>query len=153
MKADPNRPVKRSFSFSGADKKILHDIVQGLRRGGLPSIRNGTVLRAFAHLNSTTEMFSAAVLLDRDLKAGAGQDDRYDPPPLTADLAQADVDKLADVGVELHAKSISSTHSFIMRALLRSAPDIKVLISQMRRFQQEVPRRPRTVKPKSHGRS
>ncbi|MBX3738925.1 MAG: hypothetical protein KF715_19690 [Candidatus Didemnitutus sp.] len=152
MKADPNRPVKRSFSFSGSDKKILHDIVQGLRRAGVPSVRNGTVLRAFAYLNSATEMFSAAVLLDRDLKVGAGSGDRYDPPPLTADLAQADVDKLADVGVELHAKNIASTHSFIMRALLRSAPDMKILVTQMRRFQQEVPRRPRASK-KSHARS
>lgn len=155
MSADPNKPVKTSFSLYKSDKRILNDLVVGLKREGV-KVRAGTVLRALAHLNSGTEMFAAAVLLDRDLNAKAGprEADTVDFPPPTADLPQRDRDKMERVSADLLEKEITSSHSFIMRALLRSCPDIRTMAPLVRKFLQDVPRRTRTMAPKAppHGR-
>jgi hypothetical protein len=154
MNPEQSKPIKTSFSLYESDKNILEDLVVGLCREGV-QVRAGTVLRALAYLNDETEMFAAAVMLDRDLKAKSGggplEAGNWSSPPPTADLPKSDRDKMRKAGIELRAKGHPHTHSFIMRALLRSAPEVKTFVPMVRKFLEKVPRRPRT--PKAHGRS
>lgn len=142
MSSDPV-PIKVSFTFYPADVEALNTCMVGLRRAGLP-VRGGTVLRALIHLTSSTEMFAHAVLLAKsyEKKDGPRESDYVAGHP-TVDLPRALVKKLDDVVTELAAKMIAANRAFVVRALLRAAPEASTLAPAVRKFLASFPPRPR----------
>jgi hypothetical protein len=142
MSTDP-APIKVSFTFYPADVRALNRCMVGLRRAGLP-VRGGTVLRALIHLTSSTEMFAHAVLLAKtfERKQGPRESDHVAGHP-TVDLPASLVKKLDDVVTELAAKMISANRAFVVRALLRAAPDNQTLAPAVRKYLADFPPRPR----------
>jgi len=147
-------PIKISFTFYPADVRALNACMVGLRRAGLP-VRGGTVLRALIHLTSATEMFAHAVLIAKtyDRKDGPREADYVAGHP-TVDLPPDLVKKLDDVVTELADKMISANRAFVVRALLRAAPDAATLAPAVRKYLKAFPPRPRgwaARKARKHG--
>jgi hypothetical protein len=142
MSSDPV-PIKVSFTFYPADVEALNTCMVGLRRAGLP-VRGGTVLRALIHLTSAPEMFAHAVLLAKsyEKKDGPRESDYVAGHP-TVDLPPHLVKKLDDVVTELAAKMIPANRAFVVRALLRAAPEASALAPAVRKFLATFPPRPR----------
>jgi hypothetical protein len=142
VKTDP-ASIKVSFTFYPADVQALNTCMIGLRRAGLP-VRGGTVLRALIHLTSATEMFAYAVLLAKtyERKGGPREADYVAAHP-TVDLPPDLVKKLDDVVTELADKMIPANRAFVVRALLRAAPDAQTLAPGVRKFLAAFPPRPR----------
>jgi hypothetical protein len=136
-------PMKVSFTFYPADVQALNRCMGDLRRAGLP-VRGGTVLRALIHLTSSTELFAHAVLLAKayDRKDGPREADYVAGHP-TVDLPPDLVKKLDDVVTELADKMIPANRAFIVRALLRAAPDAATLAPAVRKYLAAFPPRPR----------
>jgi hypothetical protein len=154
MNPDP-APIKVSFTFYPADVQALNTCTVGLRRAGLP-VRGGTVLLALIHLTSAPEMFAHAVLLAKrsDRPAGPRESDYVTGHP-TVELPRELVKKLDDVVTELAEKMISANRAFVVRALLRAAPDPPTLAPAVGKFLGEFPPRPRgwaARKARKHGR-
>ena len=153
MSTEPTS-IKVSFTFYPADVQALNRCLVGLRRAGLP-VRGGTVLRALIHLTSATEMFAHAVLLAKtyDRKDGPREADYVAAHP-TVDLPPDLVKKLDDVVTELADKMIPANRAFVMRALLRAAPDAQTLAPAVRKYLAAFPPRPRgwaARKARKHG--
>jgi len=153
MSTDP-APIKVSFTFYPADVQALNAGMVGLRKAGLP-VRGGTVLRALIHLTSAAEMFAHAVLLAREhgRKAGPRESDYVAGHP-TVDLPRELVKKLDDVVTELAEKMISANRAFVVRALLRAAPDAPTLAPAVKQYLADFPPRPRgwaALKARKHG--
>ena len=142
MTADP-ASIKVSFTFYPADVQALNTCMIGLRRAGLP-VRGGTVLRALIHLTSATEMFAHAVLLAKthERKGGPREADCVAGHP-TVDLPPNLVKKLDGVVTELAAKLVPANRAFVVRALLRSAPDAKALAPAIKAYLAAFPPKPR----------
>jgi hypothetical protein len=142
MSTDP-APIKVSFTFYPADVQALNTCMVGLRQRGLP-VRGGTVLRALIHLTSATEMFAHAVLLAKtyERKGGPREADCVAGHP-TVDLSPDLVKKLDGVVTELAEKLILANRAFVVRALLRAAPDAKALAPAIRKYLAAFPPRPR----------
>ncbi len=142
MKTDP-ASIKVSFTFYPADVQALNTCMVGLRRAGLP-VRGGTVLRALIHLTSATELFAHAVLLAKayERKGGPREADYVAGHP-TVDLPPDLVKKLDDVVTELAEKLIPANRAFVVRALLRTAPDAKTLAPAIKKYLATFPPRPR----------
>jgi len=136
-------PIKVSFSLYPADVQALNTCMVGLRKAGLP-VRGGTALRALIQLTSSTEMFAHAVLLAQayDRKGGSRETDYVAGHP-TVDLPRELVKKLDDVVTDLAEKMISANRAFVLRALLRAAPDSQILAPAVRKYLAEFPPRPR----------
>jgi hypothetical protein len=136
-------PIKVSFTFYPADVRALNTCMVGLRKEGLPA-RGGTVLRALIHLTSATEMFAHAVLLAKayEKRDGSRETDYVAGHP-TVDLPPDLVKKLDDVVTELADKMISANRAFVVRALLRAAPDAQTLAPAVRKYLAAFPPRPR----------
>jgi hypothetical protein len=135
--------IKVSFTFYPADVQALNTCMVGLRRIGLP-VRGGTVLRALIHLTSETEMFAHAVLLAKayEKKDGPREADYVAGHP-TVDLNRDLVKKLDDVVTELAEKRIPANRAFVVRALLRAAPDVTTLAPAVKKYLAAFPPRPR----------
>src|SRR2546430_171287 len=118
-----SQSVKVSFSFYPADVRALNARKAGLLKAGLP-VRGGTVLRALIHLTPPADMFAHAVLMARayEKKEGSREEDYIADHP-TVDLPRDLVRKLDDVVAELAEKGIMGTRAFVVRAILRAAPD------------------------------
>ena len=142
MKTDP-ATIKVSFTFYPADVQALNTCMVGLRRAGLP-VRGGTVLRALIHLTSATEMFAYAVLLAKtyERKGGPREADYVAGHP-TVDLPPDLVKKLDGVVTELAAKEIPANRAFVVRAVLRAAPETETLAPAVRKYLKVFPPRPR----------
>ncbi len=142
MSTEPTS-IKVSFTFYPADVQALNRCMVSLRRAGLP-VRGGTVLRAFIHLTSATELFAHAVLLAKtyDRKDGPREADYVAAHP-TVDLPPDLVKKLDDVVTELADKMIPANRAFVVRALLRAAPDAQTLAPAVRKYLAAFPPRPR----------
>ena len=142
MSTDP-APIKVSFTFYPADVQALNTCMVGLRRAGLP-VRGGTVLRALIYLASSTELFAHAVLLAKaqEKKDGSREDDYVAGHP-TVDLPSDLVKKLDDVVTELAEKRIPANRAFVVRALLRAAPQAPTLAPAVQKYLKEFPPRPR----------
>ena len=154
MKSLPDVPVKVSFSFYPADMAELNRQTVELRRLGA-AVRRGTVLRALIEITSETEMFAAAVLLHRDYAAKAGpREVDYVAGIPTVDLPPRLVEKLDGVVTELAAKDIGANRAYVVRAVLRAAPKPEDWVAAVKKYLQDYPRRPRTVraKPTKHAR-
>lgn len=136
-------PIKVSFTFYPADMRALNVCVVGLRGAGVP-VRGGTVLRALIHLTSAEEMFAHAVLLAKaQKKKGGPREADYVAGHPTVDLPTDLVKKLDDVVTELAAKKIPASRAFIVRAILRAAPDAAELAPAVKRYLDDFPPRPR----------
>jgi hypothetical protein len=136
-------PIKVSFTFYPADVSALNTCMVGLRRVGLP-VRGGTVLRALIHLTSATEMFAHAVLLAKSYeKKGGPRESDYVAGHPTVDLPPTLVKKLDDVVTELAAKLIPANRAFVVRALLRAAPEASTLAPAVKKYLAAFPARPR----------
>ena len=142
MKTDP-ASIKVSFTFYPADVQALNTCMIGLRRAGLP-VRGGTVLRALIHLTSATELFAHAVLLAKayERKGGPREADYVAGHP-TVGLPPHLVKKLDGVVTELAEKLIPANRAFVVRALLRTAPDAKTLAPAIKKYLATFPPRPR----------
>jgi hypothetical protein len=142
VKTNPSS-IKVSFTFYPADVQALNTCMVGLRRAGLP-VRGGTVLRALIHLTSATEMFAYAVLLAKiyERKGGPREADYVAGHP-TVDLPLHLVKKLDGVVTELAEKLIPANRAFVVRALLRAAPDAKTLAPVIKKYLAAFPPRPR----------
>ena len=136
-------PTKVSFSFYPADVRALNQRKAGLMKAGLP-VRGGTVLRALIHLTPPPDMFAHAVLMARayENKDGPREEDYIADHP-TVDLPRNLVRKLDGVIVELAEKGITSSRAFVVRALLRAAPDAITLTPAVKKFLKDFPARPR----------
>ena len=135
--------VKVSFTFYPADVRALDACVVGLRKSGLP-VRGGTVVRALVHLASAEEMFAHAVLLAKAYqKRGGPREADYVAGHPTVDLPRDLVKKLDNVVIELAAKDIPANRAFVMRALLRAAPDAAELAPVVKKYLADFPPRPR----------
>ena len=136
-------PIKVSFTFYPADVEALNECMVGLRRASLP-VRGGTVLRALIYLTSSTEMFAHAVLLAKAYeKRGGPREADYVAGHPTVDLPPDLVRKLDSVVTELAAKEIPANRAFVVRALLRVAPDAATLAPAVKKYLKAFPPRPR----------
>ena len=142
MSTEPTS-IKVSFTFYPADVRALNACVVSLRRAGLP-VRGGTVLRALIHLTSATEMFAHAVLLAKayEKRDGSRETDYVAGHP-TVDLPPDLVKKLDGVVTELAAKEIPANRAFVVRAVLRAAPETETLVPAVRKYLKVFPPRPR----------
>jgi hypothetical protein len=142
MSTEPTS-IKVSFTFYPADVRALNACVAGLRRAGLP-VRGGTVLRALIHLTSATEMFAHAVLLAKayEKRDGSRESDYVAGHP-TVDLPPDLVKKLDAVVTELAEKMIPANRAFVVRALLRAAPNAQTLAPAVKKYITASPPRPR----------
>jgi len=142
VSTDP-APIKVSFTFYPADVRTLNACMVGLRRAGLP-VRGGTVLRALIHLTSATELFAHAVLLAKSYEKRDGpREADYVAGHPTVDLPPDLVKKLDGVVTELADKEIPANRAFVVRALLRAAPDAETLAPAIRKYLAAFPPRPR----------
>lgn len=139
----PHTPVKVSFSLYPSDMTALNKRLVALRRAELP-VRGGTVLRALIHLTPAVEMFAYSVLLSGayQKKDGPREDDYIAGHP-TVDLPKAHIDKLDNVVTDLAEKGITANRAFVVRAILRSAPEGAALAPAVKKFLEDFPARPR----------
>lgn len=137
------KPIKVSFSFYPADVTALADRVADLKKAGV-KVRGATVLRALVHLTTPVEMIAYAVRLagDQALGDAAGDDELLSSRP-TVDLPKDDVKKLDGVVSHLAKARIIGTRAFVVRAILRAAPDGKTLAPDIRKFLADFPNKPR----------
>ena len=153
MSTEPTS-IKVSFTFYPADVQALNRCMVSLRRAGLP-VRGGTVLRALIHLTSATELFAHAVLLAKAYeRKGGPREANYVAGHPTVGLPPHLVKKLDGVVTELADKMIPANRAFVMRALLRAAPDAQTLAPAVRKYLAAFPPRPRgwaALKVRKHG--
>jgi len=138
-----SRPIKNSFSFYRADMAVLEALVTGLKEAGV-KVREATVLRALIHLATPTEMITHAVRFagDRALGITPPEEENVAGRP-TVDLPDVDVKKLDDVLDHLAKAKLVATRAYVVRALLRAAPDGKTLAPAVEKFLVDFPNRPR----------
>ncbi len=138
-----SRPIKVSFSFYPTDMAALADRVTGLKKSGV-MVRSATVLRALIHFTAPAEMVAQAVRLagETALGATAPDEDNVSGHP-TVDLPKSDVKKLDDVVLHLAKAKIIATRAYVVRAILRAAPDGKKLAPAVEKFLADFPNKPR----------
>lgn len=140
---DESRPIKVSFSFYAADVTALADRVSQLQKAGV-KVRSATVLRALVHLIPASEMFAQAVRLAgaQALAGAAGEKGSVTDHP-TVDLPKDDIRKLDGVVAQLAKARIIATRAFVVRAILRAAPEGKALAPAVEKFLEDFPNKPR----------
>jgi hypothetical protein len=138
-----SRPVKVSFSFYPTDMTALADRVAGLKKAGV-RVRSATVLRALIHLTPPAEMIAHTVRLagENALGATVPDADNVSGHP-TVDLPRDDVKKLDGVVLHLARAKITATRAYVVRAMLRAAPDGKALAPAVGKFLADFPNKPR----------
>jgi len=140
---DESRPIKVSFSFYPADVTALADRVSELKKAGV-KVRSATVLRALVYLTPAGEMFGHAVrLAGAQALEGTGREKGSVTDHPTVDLPKDDVRKLDGVVTNLAKARIIATRAFVVRAVLRAAPDGKTLAPSVRKFLADFPNKPR----------
>ena len=153
-----SRPIKNSFSFYSADMTALEKRVTELKKAGV-NVRSATVLRALIHLTTPAEMIAHAVRLAGDSALGvAAADDEIIAGHPTVNLPKDDVKKLDGVVAHLAKSKITATRAYVVRAILRAAPDSKKLAPAVGKFLTDFPNKPRGLsklrleqKAKAHG--
>ena len=140
---DESRPIKVSFSFYPADVTALAARVSELKKAGV-MVRSATVLRALVYLTPTSEMFAHAVRLAgaQALERAAHEKGSVTDHP-TVDLPKEDIRKLDGVVSQLAKARIIATRAFVVRAILRAAPDGKTLAPGVEKFLADFPNKPR----------
>ena len=138
-----SRPIKVSFSFYPTDMSALADRVSDLKKAGV-NVRSATVLRALIHLTASREMVAHAVRMagENALGTTAPDDDNISGHP-TVDLPRNDVEKLDGVVAHLAKAKIIATRAYVVRAILRVAPDGMKLMPSVKKFLTDFPNKPR----------
>ncbi len=138
-----SRPIKVSFSFYPTDMNALAERVSGLKKAGV-KVRSATVLRALIHLTPPGEMVARAVRLagENALGTTAPTTENVSDHP-TVDLPKDDVKKLDAVVAHLARAKITATRAYVVRAILRAAPDGRALAPSVRQFLEDFPYKPR----------
>jgi len=138
-----SRPIKVSFSFYPTDMTALANRVAGLRKAGV-RVRSATVLRALIHLTPPGEMIAHTVRLAGESALGATvPDDGNVSGHPTVDLPKDDVKKLDGVVLHLAKSKIITTRAYVVRAILRAAPDGRKLAPAVEKFLEDFPNKPR----------
>ena len=116
----------------------------GTRRSVYPKRWENEKTGKSGYLASSTELFAHAVLLAKaqERKDGSREDDYVAGHP-TVDLPSELVKKLDDVVTELAEKRIPANRAFVVRALLRAAPQAPTLAPAVQKYLKEFPSRPR----------
>lgn len=138
-----SRPIKVSFSFYPTDMNTLTRRVTELKMAGV-KVRSATVLRALIHLTPPSEMVAHAVRLAGENALGTTvptTENVSDHP--TVDLPRDDVKKLDGVVTHLARAKIIATRAYVVRAILRAAPDGKKLAPSVKKFLEDFPYKPR----------
>lgn len=137
------RPIKVSFSFYPIDMTALAARVAGLKKAGV-MVRSATALRALIHITPPGEMIARTVRLagENALGATVPNDDNVSGHP-TVDLPKDDVKKLDAVVSHLARAKIIATRAYVVRAILRAAPDGKRLAPSVKKFLEDFPNKPR----------
>jgi hypothetical protein len=138
-----SRPIKVSFSFYPTDTTALAARVSELKKAGV-KVRSATVLRALIHITSPSEMVAHAVRLagGNALGTAAVNTENVSDHP-TVDLPKDDVKKLDGVVAHLARAKIIATRAYVVRAVLRAAPNGKTLAPAVRKFLADFPNKPR----------
>ena len=138
-----SRPIKVSFSFYPTDMTALTALVVALKKAGL-NVRSATVLRALIHLAPPSEMVAHAVRLagENALGTTAPPTENVSDHP-TVDLPKDDVKKLDGVVAHLARAKIIATRAYVVRAILRAAPEGKKLAPSVKKFLEDFPNKPR----------
>jgi hypothetical protein len=137
------KPVKVSLSFFAADIAALTDRVSDVRKAGV-KVQRATVLRALVHLTPVDEMVALTVRLAGDYALGnvtPADGPVCDHP--TVDFPKHDVEKLDGVISHLAKARIIGTRTFVVRAILRAAPDGRTLAPDVKKFLTDFPNKPR----------
>ena len=114
-----------------------------LKKAGL-NVRSATVLRALIHLMPPSEMVAHAVRPAGENALGTvapNAENVSDHP--TVDLPKDDVKKLDGVVAHLARAKIIATRAYVVRAILRAAPDGKKLAPSVKQFLEDFPNKPR----------
>jgi hypothetical protein len=137
------RPIKVSFSFYPTDTTALAARVAELKKAGV-KVRSATVLRALIHITSPSEMVAHAVRLagGNALGTAAVNTENVSDHP-TVDLPKDDLKKLDGVVAHLARAKIIATRAYVVRAILRAAPNAKTLAPAMAKFLEDFPNKPR----------
>ncbi len=138
-----SRPIKVSFSFYPTDTSILVRRVAELKKAGV-KVRSATVLRALIHITTPNEMVAHAVRMAGASALGTSTSEPQtvsDHP--TVDLPKEDVKKLDGVVAHLARAKIIATRSYVVRAILRAAPDGRKLAPSVKKFLEDFPNKPR----------
>lgn len=138
-----SRPIKVSFSFYPTDTTVLAARVTELTKAGV-KVRSATVLRALIHITAPSEMVAHAVRLAGGNALGTAvvnTENVSDHP--TVDLPKEDVKKLDGVVAHLARAKIIATRAYVVRAILRAAPNGKTLAPAMAQFLEDFPNKPR----------
>jgi len=138
-----SRPIKVSFSFYPTDMTALTALVVALKKAGL-NVRSATVLRALIYLTPPSEMVAHAVRLagENALGTTAPPTENVSDHP-TVDLPKDDVKKLDGVVAHLARAKIIATRAYVVRAILRAAPEGKKLAPSVKKFLEDFPNKPR----------
>ncbi len=138
-----SRPIKVSFSFYPSDTALLAALVSAHKKAGV-KVRSATVLRALIHLTAPSEMVAHAVRLagENALGTAAVETENVSDHP-TVDLPKDDVKKLDGVVAHLARAKIIATRAYVVRAILRAAPNGKMLAPAVAKFLEEFPNKPR----------
>jgi hypothetical protein len=138
-----SRPIKVSFSFYPTDTALLAALVSALKKAGV-KVRSATVLRALIHLTTPREMTAHTVRMagGNALGSAAVNTENISDHP-TVDLPKEDVKKLDGVVAHLARAKIIATRAYVVRAILRAAPNAKMLAPAMAKFLEDFPNKPR----------
>jgi hypothetical protein len=136
------RPIKVSFSFYPSDTALLAALVSALKKAGV-NVRSATVLRALIHLTTPGEMIAHTVRMAGGNALGTAVNTENISDHPTVDLPKDDVKKLDGVVAHLARAKIFGTRAYVVRAILRAAPDGKKLASSVKKFLEEFPNKPR----------
>ncbi len=138
-----SQPIKVSFSFFPTDTRALSARVSELNKAGV-RVRSATVLRALIRLTSPSEMVAHAVRMagGNALGTTALNTENVSAHP-TVDLPKDDVKKLDGVVAHLARAKIVATRAYVVRAILRAAPNGKTLAPAVRKFLADFPNKPR----------
>lgn len=137
------RPIKVSFSFYPTDTTALAKRVAELKKAGL-MVRSATVLRALIHITEPSEMVALVVRMAGKSALGTAdvKPETVSGHP-TVDLPTGDVEKLDAVIAQLARAKIVATRAYVVRAILRAAPNRKTLAPAVAKFLEDFPNKPR----------
>ncbi len=142
MRMDGNRTIKVNFSLYAPEASALAGCVRELRQGGVKA-REGTVIRAILHAATAKDMVARCATLTTDLALNGGPAWGSSTGSSTADVLVTDVRKMDAVIDQLARANITATRSFILRALLLSAPAGRPLVALVTGFLEKFPYKPR----------
>jgi hypothetical protein len=137
-RAPAPRSLRASFSLFAPDAAAIDTAVESLRRRGL-RIDEAKFIRGLLHFTPAQDLFDCAVAQYR-------ADEQESTPRRAAVVRRTSVNhlgsgatKLEGVMRRLAKADILMNDSYVLRALLRRLPSLKVLTTQFEQFLEEYP--------------